>query len=58
MSQGDTRFAGRDDAQPAQQIRLPGVRAESVQGVNLRLHLHFFPENVDLLRAIDQAASE
>ena len=58
MGQDHARPGGRDGGEPGQQIRLSGMRAETAERVDLRLHRDRLAEDHNFLRPVDQLASE
>ena len=51
-------FAGRDDAEPRQQIRLARVRAKSAERVHLGFHRDFLAEDAHFFFAVHQPPAQ
>src|SRR6185436_14934032 len=58
VSQYHARLARSDHIEPAHQIGLARVRAESAQCVNGRLHRDCFSENLHLFLTIDKPSAQ
>ena len=58
MRQKDARLGRGKRGEPRQQIRLPRVRTEAAEGVNLRLHRDGFTIYRHFFCTVDQQASE
>ena len=58
MGQYHARFARRDHIEPAHEIGLPRVRAESSERVNRCFHGDFFTENLHFFFTIDKPSTQ
>src|SRR5215468_3882740 len=58
VSQYNSRRARRDHVEPAHEIGLSRVRAESAECVNRRFHGDFFSKNLHFFLTIDQTSAQ